>query len=113
MPYRSPVPEFRFILDHVTGYDRVTATDRFTDAGAETVEAILTGAARLCDDVMAPLNRAGDKVPARLENGVVRTSPGFAEGIARLPRAGGSAFRRPRARAGWGCRRLWQQRSMT
>ncbi len=79
MPYRSPVSEFRFILDHVTGYGRVAATDRFSDAGAETVEAILTGAARLCDDVMAPLNRAGDKVPARLENGVVRTSPGFAD----------------------------------
>jgi alkylation response protein AidB-like acyl-CoA dehydrogenase len=88
MPYRSPVSEFRFILDHVTGYDRVTATDRFTDAGAETVEAILTGAARLCDDVMAPLNRAGDKVPARLENGVVRTSPGFADGYRAIAEGG-------------------------
>lgn len=88
MPYRSPVSEFRFILDHVTGYGRVAATDRFTDAGAETVEAILTGAARLCDDVMAPLNRAGDKVPARLENGVVRTSPGFAEGYRAIAEGG-------------------------
>jgi alkylation response protein AidB-like acyl-CoA dehydrogenase len=88
MPYRSPVSEFRFILDHVTGYDRVTATDRFADAGAETVEAILTGAGRLCDDVMAPLNRAGDKVPARLENGVVRTSPGFADGYRAIAEGG-------------------------
>jgi len=88
MPYRSPVSEFRFILDHVTGYARVAATDRFADAGAETVEAILTGAARLCDDVMAPLNRAGDKVPARLENGVVRTSPGFADGYRAIAEGG-------------------------
>ncbi len=113
MPYRSPIPEFRFILDHVTGYDRVTATDRFADAGAETVEAILTGAARLCDDVMAPLNRAGDKVPARLENGIVRTSPGFADAYRAIAEAGGSASRLPRMWGGWGCPRLWRRRSMT
>jgi hypothetical protein len=34
----------------------------------------------MCDDVLAPLNRAGDTHPARLENGVVRSSPGFADG---------------------------------
>jgi alkylation response protein AidB-like acyl-CoA dehydrogenase len=88
MPYRSPVAEFRFILDHVAGYDRIPATDRFADAGAETVEAILTGAARLCDDVMAPLNRAGDRHPARLENGVVRTAPGFAQGYRAIAEGG-------------------------
>ena len=42
--------------------------------------AILAEAAKLCEDTLAPLNRAGDKHPARLENGVVRTSPGFADG---------------------------------
>ena len=42
--------------------------------------AILAEAGKLCENVLAPLNRAGDKHPARLENGVVRTSPGFAEG---------------------------------
>ena len=80
MPYRSPVAEFRFLLDHVVPYARVAATPRFAEAGSDTVEAILDGAARLCDDVMAPLNRAGDRHPARLENGIVRASPGFAEG---------------------------------
>jgi acyl-CoA dehydrogenase len=32
-------------------------------------------AARLCEEVLAPLQRAGDLHPARLENGVVRTRP--------------------------------------
>jgi acyl-CoA dehydrogenase len=80
MPYRSPVAEYRFLMDHVVPYAAVAATPRFAEAGSETVDAILNGAARLCDDVMAPLNRAGDRHPARLENGIVRTSPGFAEG---------------------------------
>ena len=42
MPYRSPVSEFQFLLDHVTGYAAVAATERFAEAGAETVAAILT-----------------------------------------------------------------------
>ena len=80
MPYRSPTAEFRFLLDHVVPFAAVAATPRFAEAGRDTVDAILQGAARLCDEVMAPLNHAGDRHPARLENGVVRTSPGFADG---------------------------------
>jgi acyl-CoA dehydrogenase len=73
----APAADQRFILDHVVGFADVAATDRFAEATAETVTAILTEAARLCDDVVAPVNRAGDLTPARLENGIVRSSPGF------------------------------------
>ncbi|WP_349036268.1 acyl-CoA dehydrogenase [Pseudotabrizicola sp. 4114] len=79
MPYRAPLSDLRFLLDHVVGFAQVTATDRFAEATPETVDAVLTEAGRLAAEVLAPVNRAGDKVPARLENGVVRTSPGFAE----------------------------------
>ena len=81
MTYRAPLADFRFLLDHILAFTAVTATDRFADATPETVDAILTEAARLCETTLAPLNRMGDKYPARLENGVVRTSPGFAEGF--------------------------------
>lgn len=84
MPYRAPIGEFRFILDQVVPLAPVTATERFSEATVETVDAILTEAARMCDEVMAPLNRNGDWHPARLENGVVRTSPGFKEGYAAI-----------------------------
>ena len=88
MPYRAPIRDFDFLLDHVVGFDRVTATDRFAEATPETVHALLTEAGRLCEEVLAPLNRVGDTHPARLENGVVRTSPGFAEGYRALAEAG-------------------------
>ncbi len=80
MPYVAPVSEFRFLLNHVVGFDRVAATTRFADAVPETVEAILSEAGRLCVEVLAPLQRVGDTHPSRLENGVVRTPPGFAAG---------------------------------
>lgn len=88
MSYRSPVAEFRFLLDHVVGFDRVTATRRFADARGPVAEAILTEAGKLCDEVLAPLQRAGDLHPARLENGVVRTSPGFDRGFRAIAEGG-------------------------
>ena len=81
MTYRSAQTDIRFILDHVVPLAPISATDRFVDATPDTASAILTEAARLCDEVIAPLNRGGDLNPARLENGVVRTSPGFADAL--------------------------------
>jgi alkylation response protein AidB-like acyl-CoA dehydrogenase len=88
MPYRAPIPELRFVLDHVAGFAEVAATPRFADASAETVTAILAEAGRMCEETLAPLQRVGDRHPSRLENGIVRTPPGFAEGY-RAIAAGG------------------------
>ncbi len=92
MPYRAPVAEFEFLLSHVTGFDRVTATERHAEATPDTVRALLTEAGKICEEVLAPLNRVGDMHPARLENGVVRTSPGFAEGYKAIAGAGVTAI---------------------
>ena len=88
MPYRAPLNDVSFLLDHVVGYDAVCATDRFSEASPEVTQAILTEAGRLCEEVLAPLQRVGDQHPARLENGVVRTSPGFAEAYGQIAEGG-------------------------
>ena len=81
MTYRAPVAEMRFLLEQVLGAGRLAETERFAEATPETVEAILAEAARLAEDVLAPLRRAGDLDGARLENGVVRTTPGLRRGL--------------------------------
>ncbi|SEN75143.1 acyl-CoA dehydrogenase [Palleronia pelagia] len=88
MPYRAPVRDYSFLFDHVVGLEQVTATDRFAEATPDMVEAILTEAGRMCEEVLAPLQRNGDTHPARLENGVVRTSPGFDEGYKAIAEGG-------------------------
>ena len=77
MPYRAPLTELRFVLDHVAGFAQVAATPRFAEASPETVAAVLGEAGRLSEETLTPLNRVGDTHPARLENGVVRTPTGF------------------------------------
>jgi alkylation response protein AidB-like acyl-CoA dehydrogenase len=88
MPYRAPVRDIRFILDHVAGFPALAATPRFAEATPEMVQAILTEAGRIATDTLAPLNRVGDLHPARLENGAVVSSPGFAEGYRALATGG-------------------------
>ncbi len=88
MPYRSPVEDFQFLLQHVVGYNEVADTELFAEANNEMVQAILGEAGKLCDNVLAPLQRHGDTMPAVLENGVVRTSPGFAGGYQAIAEGG-------------------------
>ena len=102
MPYRAPVHDYQFILDHIVGLSQVAATDRFAEATPDMTAAILTEAGRMCDTVLAPLQRAGDLHPARLENGVVRSAPGFAEGHKAIAEGGWVSIAADPAHGGMG-----------
>ncbi|SET45902.1 acyl-CoA dehydrogenase [Paracoccus homiensis] len=88
MSYRAPVEQIQFMLRHVVPFADVAATERFAEATPETADAILNEAGKLTSNVLAPLNRNGDLTPARLENGVVRSSPGFADGFRAIAEGG-------------------------
>ncbi|WP_299624921.1 acyl-CoA dehydrogenase [uncultured Tateyamaria sp.] len=88
MSFRAPIDEYSFLFDNVVGLDRVVATERFSEATSDLTTAILTEAGKLCEEVMAPLKRPGDLHPAHLENGVVRTAPGYAEGFKAIAEGG-------------------------
>ncbi|MBV8776483.1 MAG: acyl-CoA dehydrogenase [Alphaproteobacteria bacterium] len=70
MPYAVPLADMRLVLDAVGGLD--------ADA-AEVAGAVLGEAAKFAENELAPLNRVGDEIGSVLENGVVRTPPGFRE----------------------------------
>ncbi|MCT4579348.1 acyl-CoA dehydrogenase [Donghicola sp.] len=100
MPYRAPINEFSFIFDNIVGLGDVTSTPLFEDASHDVVTAILSEAAKLSDEKLAPVNRSGDEHHTVLENGVMRAAPGYGEayqaiaeggwvGIAARPESGG------------------------
>jgi len=88
MPYTAPVSEFKFLLVHVVDLAQVTATDRYADATTDTVDAILLEAGRVCEDLLVPLQRVGDRHPARLDGGVVHMAAGFADAYRALSAGG-------------------------
>jgi len=88
MPYRATAEDFAFLFDNVVPLTPLRETERFAEATDDVTRAILTEAAKMCDEVLAPLQRPGDLTPARLENGVVRTSPGFDKGFEAIATGG-------------------------
>jgi alkylation response protein AidB-like acyl-CoA dehydrogenase len=90
--YAAPLADMRFVLRHLVGLDRITALPGKEETTAELVEAVLEEAGRLAGVVIAPLNAVGDRVGATLENGVVRTAPGFRDAYARYRDGGWNAL---------------------
>ena len=88
MSFRAPISEFNFLINHVVEYEQLVQTNKFAEASQDIVEAILNEAGKLCTEVLAPLQRNGDLHPAKLENGIIRTSPGFAEGFSAIAEGG-------------------------
>lgn len=88
MTYRAPIHDYKFLFEHVAGLPEVVRQERFAEASSDVTDAILSEAGRMCEDVLAPLNRSGDEHPAVLENGVVRTSPGFKDGYKAIAEGG-------------------------
>ncbi|MBY8976317.1 acyl-CoA dehydrogenase [Rhodobacteraceae bacterium NNCM2] len=101
MSYRAPVEEISFCA-RIIGQDALAKTDRFAEATAETRAAILDEAAKLCEGALAPVQRAGDLHPARLENGVVRCSPGYREAYEAIAAGGWVGIAAPESHGGMG-----------
>jgi alkylation response protein AidB-like acyl-CoA dehydrogenase len=88
MTYRAPLDEFQLLLNKVVGFPAVAETERFAEATPDMVGAILSEAGKLCEDILAPLNRSGDLDPSVLENGKMRTSAGFSDGYKAIAEGG-------------------------
>lgn len=88
MPYRAPVKEMTFYLENVLDAGRISETEKFAEATSDMIDAILGEAAKLSEEILAPLNVAGDLHPAYLENGVTRCSPGYDAGYKAIAEGG-------------------------
>ncbi|KQR87837.1 acyl-CoA dehydrogenase [Sphingomonas sp. Leaf343] len=64
MAFAAPVAEQRFVLDHVVGLLELAATDRFSAASEDVVDAVLEGAGQFAEGEWAPLAKTGDTVGA-------------------------------------------------
>ena len=102
MTFATPLRDMRFALDHEAGFPALMRSGAYPDLAGDMVDAILGEAAKYCDEVVAPLNRGSDQTPSRLENGVVRTSPGFKEAYRRYVDGGWNSLAFPQEWGGQG-----------
>ena len=78
--YSAPVNDTLFLLNSVFRIDRYNNLPGFEDATPDLVQAILGEAARVCEEVLQPLNRTGDvEGCTRNEDASVTTPAGFGD----------------------------------
>ncbi|ASP21349.1 3-methylmercaptopropionyl-CoA dehydrogenase [Antarctobacter heliothermus] len=89
--YTAPTEDQVFILDDVLkiGTQEIPG---YEDLDRDTLEAILGEAAKMAENVLAPLNQVGDTEGCVLENGVVRTPTGFLEAFDQMREGGWTAL---------------------
>jgi len=102
MTYTAPLKDMRFVLDHIADLPGLASFEAYAAAEPDLVAAVLEEAAKLAENVFAPLNEAGDRDGAKLQNGVVRTTPGFADAYRQFREGGWNAVPVPAELGGSG-----------
>ncbi|MBU3669681.1 MAG: acyl-CoA dehydrogenase [Polynucleobacter sp.] len=108
MPYVAPVKDMLFVMNELAGLSDVVAYPSYAEAGADVdlAPAILEESAKFNQDVVAPLNWAGDQQPSSLKDGVVTTTPGFKEAFEQYAQAGWQGVIHPPEFGGQGLPKL-------
>jgi alkylation response protein AidB-like acyl-CoA dehydrogenase len=86
--YNAPLKDMHFALHQIAGLDEVLALPGFEEITPELVDAVLNEAGRFAREVLDPLNRSGDTMGAKLDNGVVTAPAGYREAYAKFIEAG-------------------------
>jgi acyl-CoA dehydrogenase len=120
MTYRAPINDILLALNHGAGFARAAAAKQLGDYDPEMTAAVLEEAGKFAEDVLAPLNRGGDTVGAKYNDGKVTTAPGWPDAYARWSGAGWNAVSGPEAWGGQGlpfainaaCTEMWASANM-
>lgn len=89
--YRAPLSDFRFLLTEWLKLGEHTNVPGFTEA-AELANPLLEEGAKLCENVLFPLNQSGDAEGCRWEDGNVYMPTGFKEAYAQYVAGGWPSF---------------------
>ncbi|MBG7614379.1 acyl-CoA dehydrogenase C-terminal domain-containing protein [Brevundimonas sp. BAL450] len=92
MAYKAPVRDFQFILNEVLEIDRYENKPGFEDVSSDLVGQILEEGAKFAEEVIAPINRAGDQHGCEWKDGVVTGPPGWKEAYKQMVEAGWPAL---------------------
>ncbi|RZL93160.1 MAG: acyl-CoA dehydrogenase [Variovorax sp.] len=95
MSYIAPLKDMLFDIEHLANIAQVAQMPGLEDAGLETAQAVLEECARFNQDVVAPLNEAGDREPSSFKDGHVKTTPGFKEAFAQYVAGGWQGLQHP------------------
>jgi len=77
--YTAPLDDMFFLFEKLRDNKNYNELEKYNEVNLDLVKDILQEAAKINQNLLLPLAVAGDENPAKLENGVVRTPPGYKE----------------------------------
>ena len=77
--YTAPVEDMMFLFEKLRNNKKYNELEKYKEVTSDLVKDILQEAAKINQNLILPLAKVGDENPAILENGVVRTPPGYKE----------------------------------
>jgi len=77
--YTAPVDDMMFLFEKLRDNKNYNELEKYKEVSPDLVKDILEEAAKINQNLILPLAKVGDENPAVLENGVVRTPPGYKE----------------------------------
>ena len=95
MSYTAPLKDMLFNIEHLARIDQIAQMPGFEDAGLETAQAVLEECAKLNQDVISPLNWAGDQNPSFHNGSGVTTTPGFKDAYQQYAQGGWQGLQHP------------------
>ena len=77
--YTAPVEDMMFLFDKLRNNKNYNEIEKYKEVNSDLVKDILIEAAKINQNIILPLAKSGDENPTVLENGIVRTPPGYKE----------------------------------
>ena len=77
--YRAPVDDMMFLFEKLRDNSHYNSLEKYKEVNSDLTKDILEQAAKITENLILPLAKAGDEIPAKFENGIVRTPPGYKE----------------------------------
>ena len=77
--YKAPVDDMMFLFEKLRDNSHYNSLEKYKEVNPDLAKDILEQAAKLTENLILPLAKAGDETPAKFENGIVRTPPGYKE----------------------------------
>ncbi len=95
MSYTAPIKDMLFVMKELANLEQIATLPGFEDANLDTAQAVLEESAKLCGEVLAPLNVEGDRNPSSWKDGVVTATPGFGDAFRQFAEGGWQGVQHP------------------
>ncbi len=102
MTFTAPLQDIRFVLNELADLPAILALPGNEEITPDLIDAVLEENARFVQEVIAPLNRAGDLHPPSWKDGSVKAASGYGAAFSEFAQGGWQGLQHPQQWGGQG-----------